>query len=155
MDKFMQILTIVPLVSMMASDYRCRKVSAYQMLLFILSTICFAVTSLGLKYCLINVASNLIIMIIMFVFVTLYFKVRTGSCASVLGSLGLGDVLFFIALVPLYSMIEYLWLLIVVSLFSLSFWIIGGYGNKRTDTIPLITTAGMVYIIYSLFELMP
>lgn len=154
MDQVMQILTIMTLIPMMVSDYRCRSVSAYQMYLFLLSTICFAVASKGLKLCLMNIAGNFMIILVLFVFVTLYFKIRTGFYASILGSIGMGDVMFFIALLPLYSMMEYLCLIIVASLVSLLVWIIDGLVHRQTDTIPLITTAGIVYTIYSLLEFM-
>jgi hypothetical protein len=68
--------------------------------------------------------------------------------------IGLGDLLFFVALAPLFPVKRFAWLLVACLLFSLVWWQVARFRGKSPKNIPFVATSGIVVgaaIVFNVF----
>lgn len=95
-----------------------------------------------------EIGSNLLFLVIIMAVLTIYIFVRQRKVSNVLKThLGLGDILFFIALVPLFKSEYFQYFIITGSLFSLSLHLIINQ-FKHTQTVPFAGYLGLFLTIW-------
>jgi hypothetical protein len=136
-------LLLFPCAIIAFQDFKSREISWWSiLLLFILMWFESAIQNYDkLQYSIIN----LIVFIIELLFVSCYFSIKSKRVVNILkGHLGLGDVLFFIVLVPFFNPISFLFFQIVGLVLVLLGSLI--YGLFRSDWAFKIPLAGVFAI---------
>ncbi len=145
-----KLVLIIPAVVMAVEDFRCRRISVIMLAVFALCAISYGGLSEGIVAMLINMATNIGLLAVMFGGVALSFLVRNKSNRKPLKELiGLGDVLFMVAATPLFPLKEYLYFLLISMVAALLDWLaIRSAKRKQKSTIPLVGAMGSVLSIW-------
>lgn len=122
------------LLPMIISDYYCRKISIYPLVGF--GIFQFWIGSLD------DALYNMLLLTLLFGCVWCYLIVRYGKIFFD-DYFGCGDALFLLFLTPCFSLSEFVWFLVLGFMFSLFY---------RSTTIPLVTTLGITYLIWIIYE---
>jgi len=143
---------------LMLQDWRSRHISS--MVLGFLALVLFVLGIHQQSFTLwgIDVLASLLFMLLLFSISFLSLRITKGKAFKVHDYLGLGDLLFLVAL-SLYFSFSWMWLILLGgTLFTLLFWLAYTRFNKKQASIPFITTLGAFVLcieISSLFTSLP
>jgi len=141
--KIVWLLPLVPLVALMVSDFRERRISVIWLAGFGACSITAGLIHSSVE-ALHNFLFNLGMMAGLAMMLLFYFFLRTGRLGAPLREqMGAGDPLFFLALAPLFAPRLFLQMMIVCLAMSLLWWLF-----NRSKTIPLVGTSGSVVAAY-------
>lgn len=143
---------LIPLIMMIRSDFRQREVNMYCLVCFGLLQFFYVYWLFGVYEVLKRGIINLGILLFLGLGIVLYLKVRRVRWVRVVHDyIGLGDILFFIFLIPVFKELEFIRFLLVSFIFSLIWW---GVYSLRTEvlTIPLVSTVGICYVVLVVFR---
>lgn len=138
----------VNLIAMIISDLRQRVINVY-VLAFFASLVVYSVYNCGGIYILTaRLKLNIFFLAFMFICVGLYIKLIK---RNVTDCIGLGDILFIIALTPLFEIRQFIIFLIVT---FASTWLISIVLSRflQFKTIPLVSCAGISLIIHDIIS---
>lgn len=156
MDSLYYMLLLPPLVLMIISDFRCRKINIYWLIVLFAVVATVAVIVLGGRASGMNILFNTGLLVYWAVAWMVYRWIRYRDWANPLNKhIGVGDVLFFLTLTPMFEFKDYLIFLITALAFSLAWWIIMVALRRKAQTIPLVATSGLVlsgYIILKIWQ---
>jgi hypothetical protein len=140
---------LTPLTMLIVSDFRTREVSVIWLCVLAVGTIGIPIILDGWAEVLRRSGQNLLILMDMSVGIVLWGWVKARKPVSPINRyIGLGDVLFFLALVPLFPVRQYIWLLMGCFVFSLVWWGAATLWFKRSPrNIPFIATSGIVVVV--------
>ncbi len=114
--------------------------------LFVISSI-IGTLNFGVVQCAIWSSVNISVIAMMLVAIAIYIKIKGCAFKNILDQyIGLGDILFFVAIASLMTLREYVWLQIISFIVALIWWVF-----NRQKTIPLV---GVISIILTLKQLL-
>lgn len=151
--KALSIILTIPLAFMVVGDFRHRRISVLWLAIFGVAVMALSFVVSGAESVLRNSIVNLGLLLYLSGCLALYFRVRTKRWTNLLkDKIGLGDLLFFVLLIPLFTTKEYLFFIVGASLISLGWWAVVRSRSKQIITIPFVGTSGVVlagYLLYS------
>lgn len=130
----------MPAAVLARDDFRTRRVDASW--LAVLGTVSVGVSwhTLGWRTMMLQTAGNAALLLLSGTALFGYLRLRR---LAVRHSVGSGDVLFLLAVAPLFAPTEFLWFLIAACVVALLRWVCCG---RRRRTIPFVGAAGIVLI---------
>lgn len=148
-----QALMCISLAVMMVSDLRYRRIHVGWLGCFALMAGLYAYIRYLPVWVLLNICFNTVLIAIMFsgalILIPLLYHKHLKDC------IGLGDVLFLLAITPLFETQPFA--IFLIASFSYSLYWFHGYSKTsllwERRNIPLITTTGLCYLTYSLINL--
>ena len=145
----LRLLSIFPLTVMMVSDARSRTVSSWWLSAFGLGLVVDGLIEEGWRETLINIVCNLVVLLVMGVSLLAYSKMRKRPLMEMLG---IGDVIFLAALMPVFGVDAYLKFLIMSAIVALLSCPLFRKMQPGLTGIPLVTVFGACFIIVILFR---
>ena len=138
-------LVLIPTAIMVISDFKHREIVLWILSLFSILSVGAGIYSYGWKTVITNVAYNILLLSYLSIGLLSYLWIRNRRFTNPLKRhLGIGDMLFILALTPLFGVREFLLFLLVSMISALVWWLISG----RQKTIPLVGVLGIVLGIY-------
>lgn len=157
MTNILPLLSIVPVLPMIAEDFRKREVRLVWLILLAVCSSVAAFYTEGFSATLRNIVSNLLMLAFMGVWVTVWLWLKnrgTGVGIFPLRYLGAGDIVFLAALTPLFGLREYLIFLIAAAVGSLAWWLTVRIVRRRSVSIPFIGTSGIFLCAFLLIRIL-
>lgn len=137
----MDILVItLALAPMIISDIRTRTINVLWLIVFVIVQLYI--------YGFSNILYNTILLLLMFSGVFVYLFLRYGIKTKLTKYLGIGDILFLVALTPAFEVRLYVYFLIIGFVFSTIYYLF----IEKSKTVPLVSTLSVSYIIYCLWK---
>lgn len=145
-----KLVLIIPAVMMSVEDFRNRRISVAVLAVFAVCVLSYEWLAESIVAMLINMATNIGLLAVMFGGVALSLLVRSKSRRKPIKELiGLGDVLFMVAATPLFPLKEFLYFMLVSFIAALLGWLAIRSAKRRQDlTIPLVGAMGSVLSIW-------
>lgn len=152
MQVFVSIIFYSCLGLMMLQDYKYREVSVNFMRTFLIASLVLGfIYKYELNEWLLHRLHNSIILIGVFLVLQVYYKLRfNGNGWFIDRIMGLGDLLFFVALSFLFSPINFIFTLCFLSLFSILVAVPLMFRKGSDEKLPLISYMGVGLIIETL-----
>jgi hypothetical protein len=138
----------------MITDFYHRKIILLWLVLFGACNIVAAIVLYGLKTFGLNVLFNIAVLIYMFLGVTLYVYIKTRKISLLKHYTGAGDVLFFIALIPIFEFYYFIYFLIASCLAGLFWWIIVYVFSNKKRTVPFVGVSGCILLLYIIINVL-
>lgn len=145
-------LTVIPfLAAMIVSDFRSRTVEAW-----ILAVSCILIAGVsaveyGLRGALTNILANATVCLLTGICIIIYLKIRKIHPAQAVGE---GDIIFILALTPLFTLKGFLTFMTVSSILTLMMWGLHTLLYRKRDrksnpgSVPLISALGICLTIH-------
>jgi hypothetical protein len=166
MASYYSLLLVVPVLFVVVQDFRSREVGLLWLILLCAGSLCCAFLTTGLRDTLLNVSLNILLLLYMAAGAVLWLwlknriakKAKADNHAVVKRKtseyMGMGDIVFVVAVAPLFLLKEFAVFLIVSSAISLLWWIFMGIiaKSKRPANIPFIGTSGIVFCAFLTFN---
>lgn len=148
-----QLFSILAIFPMIISDIRHRYISLYWLAAFTLLAACMRFYACELYSTLLGLGINVFITLFMLLGALLYFSIKyRHSRKRFLDCIGLGDILFLFSITLLFEPEKFLFFLVLSLLFSLAWYYISVEISGKNQTIPLIATIGICYLVYSFIK---
>lgn len=132
--KFVSLIMLIPLAKLIADDFRHREVGVAWLAALAVCAFGTAVMADGWREMAVRSGLNALIIIYMAAGVWLWSRIRKISIANMIG---LGDGLFFLAIIPVFPLRAFAWIIVGCLVFSLAWW-------KSARHVPLVATSGIV-----------
>lgn len=136
---------LFPIAKLVADDFRRREVSVVWLVALTVCTVGVAIALDGWRETLTRSGLNMLLLVYMGVGVVVWAAIKSRRPINPVNRyIGLGDVLFFPALTPLFPLRGFAWLLVACMAFSLVWWGAARAGNRPPENVPLVATSGIV-----------
>lgn len=139
---------------MIISDFCCRKVALIWLIILAVCAVTVAIVLYGLNICATNFILNLAILIYMFLCVLMYVYIKNRKISSIKHYAGIGDLLFFIALTPMFEFRNFIYFLIGSCLAALAWWIVIYIIWHKKRTVPLVGISGCLLSLYIIINVL-
>lgn len=133
---------------MIISDFRCRRVTLLWLVILAVGDAAISIILYGLNTAVINFLFNIAILIYMFLGVLLYVYIKNRKISSIKHYAGIGDLLFFVALTPIFEFRSFIYFLIGSCLASLAWWTVIYIAYHKKRTVPLAGISGCILSLY-------
>lgn len=134
------LLCIPPLVAMVESDLRSRRIGVAHLLILGITLLAASMIEFGWWQMLSNLILNLSATIFLWLMLYVYALLREMRLSEMMGG---GDLAFVLAVTPYFGIVDFVTYLIVSSLLTLAaWWVSGVITTKRSRDIPLVTGLG-------------
>lgn len=144
-----QVITAIPLLIIVVSDFRKYTISSVWLGIFAVSNIAVSFIESGVKSAGTNLLINTILLLLLYVLLWGYVKFfRASRYKSLRDTIGLGDFLFLPAITPLFGPVDFTLFLTVSFILSLVWWSILRIAVNKDKAIPLVGTVGCCYLFY-------
>ena len=148
----MEVLLILPLISLIGSDFRKRHIRLYTLLLFAVLLWSVAFYRYGIYVVVFCVFTNSGILLLWWGGILVWNSVRHRRLRlSLKGLIGTGDILFLFILTPVFTFRNFLFFLIGTGLLGLLYHSL--FLKSRPATIPLVSMMGIGYLFYVFIDL--
>ncbi|WP_418535671.1 hypothetical protein [Odoribacter laneus] len=145
----MEFLLFIPLVRLIRSDFRKRRVKITDLLLFGCLQLFVSWWGVGWKELVFRLKGNGWVFLFMVTGVVLYVFIRYGQGRRVMRRLGgIGDGWFCLMLAPAFTLRTYVYFLILAFLLTFCGWEIYRRVSGRRVTIPLVSGMGLMYMVF-------
>lgn len=138
----MVIFLIISLLFLIISDFRSRHIYIWQLILFAVLQAVYCVLMHGRVIAIGNLLINGVTLLLLSFCIGIYLILRFRGKQKVIGW---GDILFIFALTPYFSVVDFLYFLIIALILTLAGWGIFYLGGFRSRDIPLVSTLGICY----------
>lgn len=146
--EYLSLLMLAPLTNLIISDFRHREVSLLWLVVLAIGTVCIPIIQDGVPEVLKRSGLNLLMVAYMSVGVLLWSWFKARRVVNPINLyVGLGDLIFFLLLVPLFSFNQYVYLLVGCMVFSLVWWWSALLCGAKPRNIPLIATSSIVVAV--------
>ncbi len=136
---------MIPTAIMALSDFRSRKIALWSLLLFFALCLPISIYLYGGGAVVGRIVLNIFLLVYLGAGILLYLWIRHRRFTNPLRRhLGSGDLLFVLALTPLFAPKEFLIFLLASMVGGLAWWMVNG----RKDSIPLVGILGIAFGIY-------
>lgn len=141
----MVFLLMIPTAIMALSDFRSRKITLWSLLLLFALCLPISIYLYGGSAVVNHIMLNIFLLAYLGVGILLYLWIRHRRFTNPLKRhLGSGDLLFVLALTPLFDPEKFLIFLLASMVGALAWWMAGG----RKSSIPLVGILGIAFGIY-------
>ena len=147
------LLLILPLGSMMCSDFRMRRITLADLLLFGILQWGMSYYEWGCCAFFVRIFVNLSLLCFIGIIVAGYYYLRYGK-KSLRKQIGVGDLWFCLLLLPAFSCWELTFFLPFSGLIMLSVWWVYVRIKRREVTIPLVGGLGCMYMLLILMRVL-
>jgi hypothetical protein len=137
------------LLFLVYEDFKFRAISVIPLLMLLIASVLYSSCFIGLIEIFKNSALIFLFLLVQYILLKIYFLVRRGDNVIVNRRLGLGDLVFFIAIVPLFSPIQFMVIYIAGLIFVLLVHLITR--KNSVDTIPLAGSFSIYLTLILLF----
>ncbi|MDR2292326.1 MAG: hypothetical protein LBE11_02505 [Prevotellaceae bacterium] len=151
---YILLLLIVPVVPMIISDFCYRKIALIWIIILAVCAVTAAIILYGLNISAMNFTLNLAILVYMFLGVLLYVYIKNRKISSIKHFAGIGDILFFIALTPVFEFRNFIYFLIGSCLAALAWWITIYVIWHKKRTVPLVGISGCILSLYLIINVL-
>lgn len=134
------LLCIPPLAAMVISDLRSRRIGIVYLIIFGITLLTASFLELGWRQTLVNALFNLLTVLLLWLFLYGYSRMRKMRLADMIG---VGDLAFALAAMPYLELREYVLFLISACVLPLAVWWMSGIKGERSRDIPLVTGMGV------------
>lgn len=135
----------IPVAVMILSDFRSRKIALWSLLLFFALCLPISIHLYGGDAVVNHIVLNILLLAYLGAGILLYLWIRHRRFTNPFRRhLGSGDLLFVLALVPLFDLKEFLIFLLASMIGGLIWWLISG----RKRSVPLVGILGIAFGIY-------
>lgn len=133
------LLCIPPLAAMVISDLRSRRIGIVHLIIFGIALLTTSLLEFGWYQVLVNISFNLLTVLLLWLFLYLYSRMRKMRLADMIGG---GDLAFVLTVVPYLELREYVLFLISSCILTLAVWWMSGITGERSRDVPLVTGMG-------------
>ncbi len=148
------LIMLIPLVKLINDDFRWREVAVWWLAAMAVCAAGIAVTQEGWSEMLAKIGLNMLLLFYMGAGVVLYTAIKSHKLINPVNSyIGLGDILFFVALTPLFTIKQFAWLLVSCMVFSLMWWYVVRAFKRYPKNVPLVATSGIVTCMMIIFDI--
>ena len=133
------LLCIPPLAAMVISDLRSRRIGIVHLIIFGIALLTTSLLEFGWRQVLVNLSFNLLIVLLLWLSLYGYSRMRNMKLSEMIGG---GDLAFALAAMPYLEIREYVSFLISSCVLTLAVWWMSGIKGKRSKEIPLVTGMG-------------
>lgn len=149
---FLNLIFVIPIIVMIFSDFKKRTISIFWLGIFALSILGYGLST-NSEY-VSKIITNLTILGLIATFATLYLILKNKQLINPLSEyIGIGDLLFIVCLVPLWSGVQFLIFLIISFVSGILWWITLKIFYGRNRTIPLVGIMGITFLVYHTYEI--
>jgi len=150
--KLLQIAIIVTFSIIIYQDFKHRAISWWLIPLMLILGFGQSLTFHDWQISLSFFFQNCLFLFFQLIILFLYFSIKEKRLVNIVDSwLGLGDILFFVGLTTLFSLINFVAFFIGSIITTLLFFIIASQFNEKLKTIPLAGGMAACYIILLIF----
>jgi len=145
----MELLLVFPLGLMIISDFQCRRVLLWQLILFGILQIILSFNRLGAVTTLHNILINLFVLLFISLALGIYIRFRFKKK----NVMGIGDIFFILLLSPNFGYHFFIYFLIISSTITLFVWMAySRISGKKDNEIPLISGIGICYSAVLIYQ---
>ncbi len=150
--KYLLLVMLVPLVKLAFDDFRKREVSLFWLMVLATSTVGISIIKNGWLETAARSGLNLLLLAYLGIGISVWIWIKARKLINPVNVyIGLGDIVFFLTLIPLFPLKLFAWLFVGCMAFSLAWWLFMRYSKRIPDNIPLIATSGIVVGITIIF----
>lgn len=124
---------------MVISDLRSRRIGILHLIIFGITLLTTSLLEFGWRQVMVNASFNLLTVLLLWLFLYGYTRMRKMRLADMIGG---GDLAFALAAMPYPEIREYVLFLISSCVLTLAVWWMSGIKGKRSIDIPLVTGMG-------------
>lgn len=124
---------------MVISDLRSRRIGIVHLIIFGITLLTASLLEFGWCQVLVNISFNLLTVLLLWLFLYGYSRLRKMKLSDMIGG---GDLAFALTVVPYPEIREYILFLISSCVLTLALWWMSGIKGKRSKEIPLVTGMG-------------
>lgn len=124
---------------MVISDLRSRRIGIVHLIIFGITLLTASLLEFGWCQVLVNISFNLLTVLLLWLFLYGYSRLRKMKLSDMIGG---GDLAFALTVVPYLEIREYILFLISSCVLTLAVWWMSGIKGKRSKEIPLVTGMG-------------
>lgn len=124
---------------MVISDLRSRRIGIVHLIIFGITLLTASLLEFGWCQVLVNISFNLLTVLLLWLFLYGYSRLRKMKLSDMIGG---GDLAFALTVVPYLEIREYILFLISSCVLTLALWWMSGIKGKRSKEIPLVTGMG-------------
>ena len=124
---------------MVISDLRSRRIGIVHLIIFGITLLTASLLEFGWCQVLVNISFNLLTVLLLWLFLYGYSRLRKMKLSDMIGG---GDLAFALTVVPYMEIREYILFLISSCVLTLAVWWMSGIKGKRSKEIPLVTGMG-------------
>jgi hypothetical protein len=151
--KYLPLVMLIPLVRLIVGDFRRREVSVVWLAVLAVSTVGVPVIMLGWRETFTHSWQNLLLLAYLGIGIVVWGWVKARRFVNPVNVyIGLGDLLFFLALVPLFPVKIFAWLMVCCMVFSLVWWQAAKLRGSAPKNVPLVATSGIVVGVAIIFR---
>lgn len=133
------LLCIPPLAAMVISDLRSRRIGILHLIIFGITLLTASILEFGWCQVLMNALFNLLAVLLLWLFLYGYSRMRKMRLTDMIGG---GDLAFALAVMPYMELRDYVLYLVSSCVLTLAVWCLLGIKGKRSKYIPLVTGMG-------------
>lgn len=133
------LLCIPPLAAMVISDLRSRRIGIVHLIIFGIMLLTASLLEFGWRQVMVNASFNLLTVLLLWLFLYGYTRIRKMRLADMIGS---GDLAFAFAVMPYMEFRDYMLYLVSSCVLTLAVWWLFGIKGKQSKDIPLVTGMG-------------
>ncbi|MDR1700714.1 MAG: hypothetical protein LBR68_05940 [Lachnoclostridium sp.] len=157
--KYLPLVMIIPLMRLIIADFRYREVSLVWLVVLAVGTIGIPFLLEGWREVITRSGLNMLLIAYLGTGIVLWGWIKSRKFVNPVNVyIGMGDILFFMILVPLFRLKSFAYLLIGSMVFSLVWWHISRWmkksPEKTTKNIPLVATSGIVVCVTIIFNVL-
>jgi hypothetical protein len=141
----------IPALIMAVEDMQRREIHVAWLTLFLISTLSVEIVISGISTTIQNTIYNALILCFVFFSLCIWLMIKEGSSSNLLTKyIGIGDILFFASIAPLFNMKGYVIFLIASFCLSIIYWVIMRVLSRDPNilSIPLVSMAFIIYLVY-------
>ncbi|MDR2065849.1 MAG: hypothetical protein LBP85_09125 [Prevotellaceae bacterium] len=153
-SNYILLLLVIPVFPMTVSDFCCRRIALAWLVILAICSATAAIILYGLDAVGINFIFNLAVLIYMFSGVMLYVYVKNRKISAIKHYAGIGDMLFFIALTPIFEFRNFVYLLIGSCLAALVWWLVIYIVWHKKRTVPLVGISGCILSLHLIIRVL-
>ena len=124
---------------MVISDLRSQRIGIVHLIIFGITLLVTSLWEFGWRQVMVNVSFNLLTVLLLWLFLYGYSRMRKMRLADMIGG---GDLTFALAAMPYLEIRDYVMFLILSCVLTLAVWWMSGIKGKRSKYIPLVTGMG-------------
>lgn len=153
--KYLPLVILIPLIRLIVADFRRREVSIVWLAVLAVGTVCVPVLQHGWQETFTRIWQNMLLLSYLGTGIVIWSLIKARRFVNPVNTyIGMGDLVFFAALIPLFPVRTFTWLMVASMLFSLVWWQAARLRGKQPVNVPLVSTSGIVMgcaVIFNVF----